>query len=80
MAPRAVVHVTADLTQPVTFGWRRPIVLLPPRFDTLESEARRAVLCHELLHVRRRDWPGIVGEEVIRAGPGRRGNREKRES
>jgi hypothetical protein len=24
-------------------------------------------LCHELLHVRRRDWPGIVCEELIRA-------------
>ena len=67
VAPRAVVHVTADVTQPVTFGWRRPLVLLPPRFETLGSDARRTVLCHELLHVRRRDWPGIVGEEIIRA-------------
>ena len=25
------------------------------------------MLCHELLHVRRRDWPGIVGEELLRA-------------
>jgi len=67
VAPRAVVHVTPDVTQPVTFGWRRPIVLLPPRFETLGSDARCTVLCHELLHVRRRDWPGIVGEEVVRA-------------
>jgi len=67
VAPRAVVHVTTDLTQPVTFGWRDPIVLLPPRFQTLGADAQRTVLCHELLHVRRRDWPGIVCEELIRA-------------
>ena len=67
VAPRAALHVSAAVTQPVTFGWRRPLVLLPPRFETLEPDARRTVLCHELLHVRRRDWPGIVVEEVIRA-------------
>ncbi|HZI80620.1 MAG TPA: TonB family protein [Vicinamibacterales bacterium] len=67
ISPSAVVRATADLTQPVTFGWRRPIVLLPPHFATLTGEARRAVLCHELLHVRRRDWPGIVCEELLRA-------------
>jgi len=67
MAPHAAVRVTPVLTQPVTFGWRRPIVLLPPRFDSLGADAQRTVLCHELLHVRRRDWPGIVCEELIRA-------------
>ena len=67
VAPRAAVRATPDVTQPVTFGWRRPTVLLPPRFDALEPDARRMVLCHELLHVRRRDWPGIVCEEVIRS-------------
>jgi len=67
VAPIAAVHVSAQVTQPVTFGWRRPIVLLPLRFETLGSDARRTVLCHELLHVRRRDWPGIVCEELIRA-------------
>jgi TonB family protein len=67
MSPRAAVRTTADLSQPVTFGWRRPIVLLPPQFSALTAEAQRAVLCHELLHVRRRDWAGIVGEELLRA-------------
>jgi TonB family protein len=67
VSPRAVVRTTADVTQPVTFGWRHPLVLLPPRFAGLGPEAQRAVLCHELLHVRRRDWPGIVCEELLRA-------------
>jgi bla regulator protein BlaR1 len=67
IAPAAVVRTTTDLTQPVAFGWRHPIVLLPRHFEMLTAEAQRAVLCHELLHVRRRDWLGIVGEEVLRA-------------
>jgi TonB family protein len=67
IAPCADVRTTADLTQPVTFGWRHPLVLVPPRFASLEADAQRAVLCHELLHVRRRDWPGIVCEELLRA-------------
>jgi TonB family protein len=67
IAPSADVRVTADLSQPVTFGWRRPVVLLPPGFDSLAADAQRAVLCHELFHVRRRDWLAIVGEEVVRA-------------
>jgi TonB family protein len=67
VAPGADVRRTADLTQPVTFGWRSPVVLLPRGFDSLAAEAQHAVLCHELLHVRRRDWPAIVGEEVLRS-------------
>jgi bla regulator protein BlaR1 len=67
IAPAAVVRTTTDLAQPVAFGWRHPIVLLPPHFETLSADAQQAVLCHELLHVRRRDWLGIVGEELLRA-------------
>jgi bla regulator protein BlaR1 len=67
VSPGAMVRTTVDVEQPVTFGWRRPVVLLPPRFARLTADAQRAVLCHELLHVRRRDWPGIVVEELLRA-------------
>ncbi len=67
LAPRSEVRGTDALSQPVTFGWRRPIVLVPPRFGALQAEAQKAVLCHELLHVARRDWPWIVTEEVLRA-------------
>ena len=30
-------------------------------------EIQRAVLVHELLHVQRRDWAWVIGEEVLRA-------------
>lgn len=67
VAPRARVRWTERLAQPVTFGVVRPIVLLPARMDALEPDARRAVLCHELVHVARRDWPWIVAENIVRA-------------
>lgn len=59
--------LSGDITSPVTFGARRPVILLPARFPTLDPHTREAILCHELLHVRRRDWLFTVAEELIRA-------------
>jgi TonB family protein len=67
VAPRAEFRWSDSLLQPVTFGIRRPVVLLPRRFNALTGEARRAVACHELLHVARRDWLWIVFEAGVRA-------------
>ena len=67
LAPRADVRVSCDIAQPVGFGLRQPIVLLPEIFFTMDPQAQRTVACHELLHVARRDWPWIVAEEVARA-------------
>lgn len=39
-----------------TFGWRRPLILLPPEWCTWSDAERRAVLAHELAHVRHRDF------------------------
>lgn len=67
MAGRAEFRVSSAVAQPVGFGLRRPIVLLPERFFTMDPDAQRTVACHELLHVARCDWPWIVVEEVARA-------------
>ena len=67
VAPQTEFRWTDELTQPVTFGARRPVVLLPRRFASLHPEAQQAVLCHELLHVARRDFLWIVAEEHLRA-------------
>ena len=40
-------------TAPFTFGWRRPVVAVPPG---LSGETLRLALAHELAHVRRRDF------------------------
>lgn len=53
--------------QPVTYGYFRPIVLLPPAVSALDPPQQSAVLCHELLHVRRGDWLETVALELLRA-------------
>ena len=67
VAPHADVRWTDDVAQPVTFGNARPVVLLPRRLSQLDSESQLTVLCHELLHVRRRDWRWILLERATGA-------------
>jgi beta-lactamase regulating signal transducer with metallopeptidase domain len=62
----AELRVSRDVTSPVTFGWRRPVILLPEAFLALGPEERRSVLCHERVHVERRDWLVQLGEELLR--------------
>jgi TonB family protein len=63
----ATLLLSDDVTSPVTFGAIRPVVLLPARFPEFPPAVREAILCHELLHVRRRDWLYMVAEELVRA-------------
>lgn len=64
LGTRARVHFAADVAQPVTFGLAPARVLLPASLLAASAEQRRAVLCHELLHVRRRDWAWVLAEEA----------------
>lgn len=64
---RALLLVSGRVKTPVTFGWRSPVVLLPAGFPELPPATQRGVLCHELLHVRRRDWLAALFEEGMRA-------------
>ncbi|MFL5339100.1 MAG: M56 family metallopeptidase [Gemmataceae bacterium] len=41
---------------PATVGWRRPLVLLPAGWRDWSAADRRAVLAHELAHVRHGDY------------------------
>jgi TonB family protein len=59
--------VSEEISSPVTFGWRDPVVLLPARFPSLRAELREVILCHELVHIERRDWMFTVAEELARA-------------
>jgi hypothetical protein len=55
--PRAVeARETDDLTTPATIGWLRPVLLLPSEWRDWDVTERRAVLAHELGHVRRGDY------------------------
>jgi TonB family protein len=62
----ADLRISADVSSPVTFGFRKPVVLLPAHFPELAPEMQDAVLCHEILHVRRGDWLFTLGEELVR--------------
>jgi TonB family protein len=63
----AVLLLSDDTSGPVTFGWFRPVVLLPSRFPSLGAKMREAILRHELMHVNRRDWLFTIAEELVRA-------------
>jgi TonB family protein len=67
LGTRAEIRYVVGLRQPVTFGMRRPIVLLPDSLREHPIHVQRAVLSHELIHVQRHDWMWLVGEEVVRA-------------
>jgi TonB family protein len=41
------------------------VVLLPARALALTEAVQRAILCHELIHVRRRDWLHTLSEEFL---------------
>jgi TonB family protein len=60
------LYVSDEVEVPVTFGARRPAILLPPRVLVMDRERRRAIVCHEMLHVRRHDWLCTVLEECVR--------------
>lgn len=51
----ARVLMLSGIHSPATFGWRRPVILLPPDCEENESELHD-ILRHELQHVRRRDY------------------------
>jgi TonB family protein len=60
----AEVLITDDLDGPATIGVRRPVVLLPRRVVAMSAAVQRAILYHELLHVKRRDWLQTIAEEL----------------
>jgi TonB family protein len=62
----ADLRVSDAISSPVTFGFRRPAVLLPGNFCELDRSLQDAILCHEILHVRRRDWLFTLAEELVR--------------
>ncbi len=64
---RAEFVLSTEVPAPVTFGWRRPVVVVPPSYFEMPAEQRHAVACHELLHVRRRDWLACLAEELAAA-------------
>jgi beta-lactamase regulating signal transducer with metallopeptidase domain len=64
---RAEFRLSAGVDSPVTFGLAAPVILLPQKFLAMDAQSQAAIACHELLHVRRRDWVHHLAEESIHA-------------
>jgi len=60
----AAVRITDDLEGPATVGVRNPLVLVPRSVLGMSPAVQRAILCHELVHVKRRDWIQTIAEEI----------------
>lgn len=61
---RATLLISDDIESPVTVGIRRPLILVPRRMREMPQPVQRAVIAHELVHVRRRDWLHTLAEEI----------------
>jgi beta-lactamase regulating signal transducer with metallopeptidase domain len=64
---KAEIAISDKIAGPITFGLRSALILLPSHFERMNPETREAIVCHELIHVRRKDWLFTVLEEVILA-------------
>jgi TonB family protein len=63
----ADIRISGEVSSPVTFGARHPVILVPERFPELPAAMQQAILCHEILHIERRDWLFTMAEELVRA-------------
>lgn len=62
----AGMYVSGRVAGPITFGLRHPVIVFPPGVVALDPSVQHAIACHELLHVRRRDWVFQLLEESVR--------------
>jgi beta-lactamase regulating signal transducer with metallopeptidase domain len=56
---------SADPFPLLTWGLRRPRIILPPGAEAWSAERRALVLTHELAHIRRHDWAVQMAAEIV---------------
>jgi prepilin-type processing-associated H-X9-DG protein len=52
------------LATAATVGWGRPVILLPADWPHWTAAQRRAVLAHEIAHIRNRDFPTMLFGQI----------------
>ncbi len=62
---RVNVRLSNRITVPMVWGFLRPVILLPTDADQWQTERLRAVLFHELAHIKRRDWMMQMIAQVV---------------
>ena len=50
------VSVSTEIAVPITFGWSRPVILLPAESALWSAEEMARAIRHELEHIARGDW------------------------
>ena len=59
------VRLSDKITVPMVWGIFRPVILLPIGADNWQTERLRAVLFHELAHIKRQDWGMQMIAQVV---------------
>jgi TonB family protein len=67
LAPTAAIHSHSAFDQPVTFGFKRPLIVVPPKVADLSIDLQRGIVAHEALHVARHDWLHVLAEQLVGA-------------
>ena len=60
----ATLKISDEIEGPATVGVREPVILVPRSILQMSAAVQRAVVCHELLHIKHRDWVHTVFEEI----------------
>ena len=58
------VRLSNRIAVPMVWGFLRPVILLPVDADQWQTERLRAVLLHELAHIKRWDWTMQIVAQV----------------
>ena len=61
------IKISREIGAPLTFGFLNPVILIPEKFRFLDNEQQECVICHELLHISRRDWLLNLSEQTIKS-------------
>lgn len=62
---RAEFRISEKIKGPITFGLKRPLILLPSGYLAMSAQTQEAIAFHELIHVGRLDWVPTVFEELV---------------
>ena len=62
VVPRYLEH--REQASPAAFGVFGAAVVLPSTFSTFDVSMQQAIICHELIHVKRRDAAAVIIEEL----------------
>ena len=61
---RIELRESDSICSAATFGWWKPVILLPVEWRSWTAEERRAVLAHEIAHVVRNDFLAWIFAQI----------------